>query len=271
MKKQGHDRTAIRERAKAARRAAQLRREAEERVEADRKFDNDEGMTINDVLAKLGSSLRVPEDEPDLLDYLKAAWQEGELETGHAKSARDWIKERNMAGRLPPPEPQDEKPKTKPRGKTGDYAFTAEEITRLRDEVGLSWRQVAVNLELGSPGAARKAYTTLTGRHYKDSAMTGRRARTTMGSAKASTRKVYAPDWNDDTDQDEIIQRLTGSRIIIERNVKGLALEEDLIVGRVVKLFWAGAEDDGPLTVDFIERSSGGQRSVLVQDIKEVR
>lgn len=202
MKKQGHDKTAIKERARAARRAAQLRKEAEERV------------------------------------------SQGET-----------------------PDPPKKQRNTKP----SDYAFSAEEITRLRDEVGLSWRQVAVNLELGSPGAARKAYTSLTGKDYKDSAMTGRRARTTMGSAKASTRKVYAPVWDDDSDQDQIIEQLTGARIIVQREMKGVTMEEDLIVGKVRRLTWDGPEQDGPLTVHFTTRDNGGMRSVRVQDIKEVR
>lgn len=50
-----------------------------------------------------------------------------------------------------------------------DYAFTAEDIKRERDELGQSWRQVANNLDLANPGQARKAYTELTGVDYRDS------------------------------------------------------------------------------------------------------
>lgn len=266
MKKQGHDRTAIAERARAARRAAQLRREAEERAEVERKRDDGEPLTVNDMLAMLGSTFRLPEEEPlNPLELLAGAWEEGLLETDHAREVAKFVKEKTT------PHDSPSKQRKQRATKAEDYTFTAEEITKLRDEVGLSWRQVAVNLDLGSPGAARKAYMTLTGRHYKDSVMTGRRTRTTMGSAKVSTRKVFAPDWNDDADQDEIIEKLTGSRVIVERDIKGIRLEEDLIVGQVRRLSWDGPEEDGPLTVHFVERSSGGMRSVRVQDIKEVR
>jgi len=101
--------------------------------------------------------------------------------------------------------------------------------------------------------------------------MTGRRTRTAMGTAKSSTRKVYAPVWDDDSDQDEIIDRLKGARIIVVRDIKGMEQVEDLIVQKVVKLTWDGKEEDGPLTVHFHERDNGGMRSIRVSDIKEVR
>ena len=267
--KQGTEKKSVAERARAARRIAQLRREAEERAEAEAKLDAEQPMTVNDMLAMLGSSLRVPDDTPSFVDYLRAAWQEDRLTTDQAREVVPLAKERDMSSGLIPP--MHDQPKEKVRKtKAEDYNFTAEEIKKLRDEVGLSWRQVAVNLDLGSPGAARKAYTTLTGKDFKESAMTGRRTKTLHGTAKANTRKVYAPVWDDDSDQDEIIERLKGARVIIVRDVKGITNEEDLIVQRVVRMTWDGKGDDAPLAVTFIEREGGGMRTVLVRDIKEV-
>ena len=160
------------------------------------------------------------------------------------------------------------------RKRGGEYSFTAEEITRQRDELGLSWRQVAVNLDLSGPSAARTAYTALTGRPHHESLMTGKRASTRgqMGSAKMSTRKVDAPTWDDDTDQDEIIERLTGSRIIVRRTVRDATpLEEDILVGRIVRFTFDGPNGDGPLVVHFNDRETMVRRSVRVADIKEVR
>lgn len=160
-------------------------------------------------------------------------------------------------------------PKRRRRG--GSYNFTAEDIAKLRDEQGLSWRQVAVNLELGSPGAARKAYTDLTGTDYRDSNPTVKRAKTTMGSAKMSTRKFLAPEWNDDSDQEEIIGKCENARLIVRRDVKGIMLEEDIRATKVVRMSWDGPEDDGPLAITFIEAQTGAARTIRVADIKEVR
>ena len=270
---QGTGKKPAAERARAARRIAQLRREAEERAEAEAKRDANEPLSVNETLALMGSALRVPDDTPSFVDYLRAAWEAGELLNDQARIIAPLAKERDMSAGLmkPQDQPQEHDPPAKLRKhKAEDYAFTAEDIKKLRDEVGLSWRQVAVNLDLGSPGAARKAYTTLTGRDFKESAMTGRRTKTLMGSAKTNTRKVYAPVWDDDSDQDEIIERLKGARIFVVREVKGLQLQEELVVQRVVKMSWDGKDEDGPLAVTFYEREGGGARTVRVQDIKEV-
>ena len=201
--KQGTEKKAVAERARAARRAAALRKEAEDRVAS------------------------------------------GETEPAPAQS------------------------KPKRRKSEASYTFTAEDISKLRDEQGLSWRQVAINLDLGGPSAARTAYTTLTGRDYRETVMTGRRIKTESGSAKISTRKVYAPEWTDESDQDEIIDRMTNARIIVERNVKGVTAEEEILVGRVARLTWDGKDER--LCVHFTDRQTGGTRSVLVSAIKEVR
>jgi hypothetical protein len=158
----------------------------------------------------------------------------------------------------------------KRRNRQDGYTFSAEDIVQARDTQGLSWRQVAVNLNLGSPSAARSAYTALTGRHHSESGTAVRRSTAgTVGTAKANTRKVYAPAWTDESDQDEIIERLPGSRITVQRTIKGTTTLEELLVGKVRKLTWDGAAEH--LCVHFVDRETGGTRSVLVQDIQEVR
>lgn len=169
------------------------------------------------------------------------------------------------------PEPEQAQSTPKRRKGADSYTFSAEDIVRLRDEQALSWRQVAVNLELGSPSAARSAYTALTGLDYRDSQPIVKRTKTDMGTAKVSTRKFYAPEWSDESDQDEIIERLQGARIIVSRDVKGSTLEEDIRVTKVVKLTWDGKNQDGPLAVHLIEKETGGMRCFRVADIKEVR
>lgn len=51
--------------------------------------------------------------------------------------------------------------------------FTAEDIARLRDTDQQSWAKVAQTLGLGSPGAARRAYTALV-RPHTESVLAGR-------------------------------------------------------------------------------------------------
>lgn len=179
------------------------------------------------------------------------------------------------------------KPKRK-RG--GEWPCTADEIVAERDSKGLSWAQVAINLNLGSPGQARKAYGDLTGRPHHTSQMTGKRA----SRAAAAGRKVDSPGWNDDTDQGEIEARLngpwveasgtegsknyvpahwTGSDIVVRREVGGRSSyvwEEEIQVKYVVE-FTFGKRGDLPLAVTFIDRYCGQFRIIAVADIIQVR
>ncbi len=165
-------------------------------------------------------------------------------------------------------------------------AITAEDIVRERDQRGLSWAQVAANLDLSSPGAARKAYTDLTGRPHTDSQMQGRRAARGTG-VRVSGRKTFAVEWHDDSDQDEIINRLqgpwveeqgepgsksyspghwSGSTITVQRKY-GV---EEVRVGQVLA-FTYGPKEDLPLTVEIRDGSNRCFRAFYVKDIKEVR
>lgn len=170
---------------------------------------------------------------------------------------------------------QEAKPK---RQRIKEFTFTVEEIKHERDTRGLSWAQVAKNLNLPNPRAAHMAYVRLTG---EDSRGQGKRSHNGMS---VSTRKTVATEWNDDSDQDEIEERLnghwveesgsgkdyraahwSGSTIIVQR--KGY-LEEVRI--RHCTAFTFGPNDDLPLTVE-VKSDQGAFRAFYVRDIKEVR
>lgn len=168
------------------------------------------------------------------------------------------------------------------RTRSKELTCTAEDIIRERDERGLSWRQVATNLDLGSPGAARAAYTKLTGIPHNESQPKVNRA--PRGSSTA-TRKVQAPGWNDETDQDEIIERLQGpwiestkkdepghyrgSVILVRRNTYGHAYEEEVRIERVIKFAFDGKDEDGPLLVHVW--TGQAHRCFRVAEIAQVR
>lgn len=144
------------------------------------------------------------------------------------------------------------KAKVRAARKEGGWPCTAEQIVEQRDKHGLSWRHVAANLGLGSPGQARKAYAELTGRSHTESVMTGRRATRGTGSKQRTS-----PGWHDDSDQDEIIERLTHATIVVRRDAKGIPLEEDAHVCRIDKFAFDGPDGDGPLVVHVITKDLG--------------
>jgi len=177
--------------------------------------------------------------------------------------------------------------KAKRRARAKEAAVTAEQITEERDGKGLSWAQVAANLDLGSPGAARRIYTQLTGRPHTESVMTGRRA--TRGTGARSTgRKLHHPHWHDESDQDEIINALQkewipakgdgkdyvpghyqGSTIVVERKgYNGTTFAEEVQVARVHKLAFEGPKEH--LVVHLGDRTSGAFRAFLVSEIVSV-
>lgn len=159
------------------------------------------------------------------------------------------------------------------------WPCTAEQIIHERDSRGLSWRQVATNLNLGSPGQARKAYTELTGKPHYESQMTGKRA-----SRGSVGRKVDSPNWNDDSDQDEIIERLQGkwheptkdtkghfdgSIITVACDYKGLQWEEEIQVARVDSFKFEGPDEH--LVISVFTRDTGAMRCFRVDAIKDVK
>lgn len=182
-------------------------------------------------------------------------------------------------------EEQPEKPKRTRRPK-GTWPCTAEDVVRERDTKGLSWRQVATNLGLGSPGQARSAYTELTGRpHHESQPIVKRAPKGTVG------RVVDSPGWDDESDQDAIQDRLngewveasgegqnyspahwSGSSIVVQHRVAGsdFTFDEEVDVAYVVE-FSFGKEGDQPLQVSVIEKTSRGFRTFFVASIMEVR
>ncbi len=103
---------------------------------------------------------------------------------------------------------------------TDKYDFTAEQIADLRDTQALSWAKVAARLGLGSPGAARRAYSTLV-RPHTESALSGR------------STSPLVPVHLADADLDTIRKAIIGRTIVVQR--KGDATE-DIAVAKVTSL-----------------------------------
>lgn len=141
-----------------------------------------------------------------------------------------------------------EKPKRTRRKASEGWPCTAEQIIEQRDKLGLSWKQVSLNLGLGNPGAARKAYSELVGRHHSESGAVKKRA--PRGSMTAGGKVLEHLQWNDETDQDEILAKVVpGSHLVIRREFRGIQIEESVEVYSVEKLAWDGKEEDGPLVI----------------------
>lgn len=103
---------------------------------------------------------------------------------------------------------------------TTTYPFTADTIAALRDEQNQSWAKVATALALGSPGAARRAYSVLV-RPHTESVLPGR-------STGASVQPVHLAD----ADLDTVRQAIVGRTIVVQRP-KGT---EDIAVAKVTSL-----------------------------------
>ena len=197
-----------------------------------------------------------------------------------AKRAEDFIAEATEAALTAEPKPK------RTRRKKGEWPCTAEDVVRERDQRGLSWAQVAANLGLGGPGQARTAYAELTGRNHQDSQPLIKRA--PKGTAR---RKVNAPEWDDDSDQEAIEASLngawleesgsgatyqparwSGSAIQVRHQMRGseFTWDEDVLVKRV-EGFTFGANGDQPLQVTLVEKVSGAFRTFFVASILEVR
>jgi len=136
---------------------------------------------------------------------------------------------------------------------------TLADLTRERVERGLSWKQVAINLNLGSTYAARHAWRLLTGTAPTEAQPVNpvrKRRSTGLGAVSGvnGPRATLTPIWNDDSDQDEIYGRINGADITVQRTLKGMELPlETFHVGRVVKFAFDGKEEDGPLVIHFYE------------------
>jgi hypothetical protein len=167
------------------------------------------------------------------------------------------------------------------------YGFTAADIIRERDENKLAWRGVAEALGLKSPSAARTAYTELTGiPHYESQVKVARAPKGTGVRAQVQhTRRALHQRWDVDSDQDEIIERLSPklnekgevralAKIVVERQptfTGGSELpahREELEIQTLIGLHYE--QDDTVLAIDFIESYTGNQRCCRVNNIVEV-
>ncbi len=108
-----------------------------------------------------------------------------------------------------------------PATKTTEATFTADDIARLRDDEQNSWAKVATALGLGSPGAARRAYTALV-RPHTESVLEGR----------SRSESNMTPVHLDGADLEAIRDLITERTIIVER-ANGM---EDIFIARVTSL-----------------------------------
>lgn len=90
-----------------------------------------------------------------------------------------------------------------------EYPFTAESIASLRDGSHLSWAKVGQALKLGSPGAARRAYSALV-RPHTESVLPGR---TANGNGNGPTPVAFT----DATTLEELRETLVGRTIVVQR------------------------------------------------------
>jgi len=104
-----------------------------------------------------------------------------------------------------------------------DKAFK-EDLVRLRDTEQNSWANVAAALSLGSPGAARRAYSVLV-RLHTDSVLDGR----PQGEGRVSPVDLA------DADLDTLRETVAGHRIVVQRKDS----TETIKVARVTSLKWA--------------------------------
>lgn len=104
---------------------------------------------------------------------------------------------------------------------TTNSTITADQIANLRDEQLLSWAKVAEALNLGSPGAARRLYSSLV-RPHTDSVLPGH----SFGTAKVEAVHLA------DADLDAIREAIVGRTIVVQR----AKATEDLHVAKVTSI-----------------------------------
>lgn len=163
-----------------------------------------------------------------------------------------------------------------------EWPCTAEEITHLRDDQGMAWKQVAIELGLGKGKKnrgryARYAYRDLTGTHWSESRPKGvrsnGRSRGTRTPVDPSTSRSGV-QWDDDTDQEEIEQALLGQevvkangavywkpkRLLVRREAYGRYYNVEMLC-RYATAFTFGPEGDQPLQVEIVEQVGTGENA----------
>jgi hypothetical protein len=102
--------------------------------------------------------------------------------------------------------------------------LTAEDLTALRDDQQLSWARVADALGLGSPGAARRAYSALVWPHT-ESVLLGRSAGAGGGGGP---EPVDLTGWN----KAYVEGAIAGRTVVVQRK----SHTEEIPVARVVSV-----------------------------------
>lgn len=105
--------------------------------------------------------------------------------------------------------------------KNTEVTIHAKDIARLRDEEQMSWAKVASALGLGSPGAARRAYTALVKPH-RESILAG-------STRNARTMK---PLHLDGADLEAIKDLITEQTIVVQRKDG----TEDMYVAKITSI-----------------------------------
>ena len=177
-----------------------------------------------------------------------------------------------------------EAPKSTPKPRAArapkTYTFTADQLREAR--VGRSWADVAKLLGLPNPGAARKAWLDLTGEpHTAAPELVGKRAR----KGSSSSTRLAAPQWDDNSDRQEIMTKLQGATITIKADAYGdSGATETLRVAKARKYDDSNPDRPAVVLVEGVYRtdktgvryldpkmSTGATRTIFVDRIIEVR
>lgn len=177
---------------------------------------------------------------------------------------------------------------TKTKGKAAPAGLTGEAIAAAKQELG-SWRAVAERFNLGSPSAARRTYTEITGKpHTELNAVPGggKRAEGAERAPRAPRSRAKATTTIDPAAMTTttIGEAIVGKTLVVKRG----GTEEEMQVCRVrgfhvvEKPGKAGSlsVDVGDLCVEFVEGrydkkgeqlGSGAIRTIAVKQISEVK
>jgi hypothetical protein len=165
---------------------------------------------------------------------------------------------------------------------------TAEQIINARDELRLSWRDVGVKLEIGSPSTARAAYTALTGKPHTESQAVVKRAPKGVGGITGKNRVavISRPEWDQNT-PDEVVTEAIRGRVIIVRRSAGVDEEIRVTTGteragpkgtwKSVNVLQRGIRVRNlkgklqPAQFTFTQAETGHARTVCVSEIVSIR
>lgn len=177
-----------------------------------------------------------------------------------------------------------------PKTKAAPVGLTGAAIAAAKAELG-SWRAVADRFNLGSPSAARRTYTELTGKSHSELNATpggGKRATATNGErpprpSRTTKRASTTVDPTEMTTID-IGEAITGRTLVIKRGEQCEEMQVAKVRGfHVVEKPGKAAAlslEVGDLCVEFVEGrydkkgeqlGSGAIRTIAIKSIREVK